>query len=299
MPNNYSFASDPKKAWGEEHVGDLWWDTNAIKYVDWNQGSTLNRFTNWGLAFPNSYVNVYEWIESDIPPSQYAKKYPATLPLYTTNDVFTVKTQIDPNTLQPLTKYYFWIKNNNANFSQTRRDSALALQKLIANPRNINEPFAAVIGSNSLALFNCQDLVNSDTRLHITVKNSTNSNIVHQEWSMFDDGSDLGVAEEFLDRLNDSLSGEDAQGRTVPDSNLTEKERYGLNVRPRQTTFADRFAARQTWVNNVNAVLAQYPITLLRDISALQAYDPEPLVAEHALWAVRQIERRNQNASYE
>ena len=277
-PNTFSFAKDGKNAWGAEHVGELWWDTNRIKYTDWNQGDLLNKFNTWGLSFPNSYASVYEWIESDVAPSQYATMHPASGPLYTINDVYTTKTMIDEQTLQPVTKYYFWVVNNNENNYLKHKDSALALQNLISNPRNINEPFAAVISSSAVALFNCKDIVDNDTRLHIQIKKELEPNTIHEEWSMFDDGTDLGVAVEFLDRLNDSLAGEDAQGRTVPDSNLTEKQKYGISIRPRQTTFADRFSARETWVNNVNAVFIQYPMALLRDISSLSGYDPEPLV---------------------
>lgn len=278
VPNTFSFSSNPSKSWGAEHVGELWWDTNSIKYVDWNQGDVLSRFQNWGLAFPASYINVYEWVESDTVPSEYARLYPASGPLYTVSDVFSTKTFIDPQTLQIRTKYYFWVRNSNSNNSMQRRDTALALQNLIANPRSNLEPFAAIIGTNTLALFNCQNLVDKDTRLHISVRDSVDVNPIHTEWSMFDDGSDLGVATEFLQRLNDSFAGQDAQGRLVPDQNLTEKERYGLGIRPRQTTFIDRFSARKLWVENINQVFTKYPMVFLRDINQLLAKDPEPLV---------------------
>ena len=277
-PNQFTFAVDPKNAWGEEHVGQLWWDTNLIKYVDWNQGTLLDKFSNWGLAVPNSYINVCEWIESDISPSEYNRTNPTSGTVYTAGDVYTIKTIVDPVSLQSKTKYYFWVKNSSANNVMTRRDSALSLQNLISNPRKITQPFAAVISNNAVALFNCQDIVNNDTRLHITVKKQLDLNSSHEEWSMFDDGTELGVAQEFLDRLNDSMSGEDIQGRTVPDLNLTEKQKYGLSIRPRQTTFADKFNAREVWIDNVNAVLIQHPIILLRDIASLNAYDPEPIV---------------------
>ena len=278
VPNSFTFSKDNKNAWGKEHVGQLWWDTNNIKYADWNQGTLLDKFSNWGLTFPNSYVNVYEWIESDMSPSQYGKTYPMSGPLYTASDVYTTKSVIDPHSLQSSTKYYFWVKNSNSNSNSVRRDSALSLQNLIAAPRNINIPFAAVISDNAIALFNCQDIVNNDTRLHITVKKVLDNNDIHEEWSMFDDGTDLGIAQEFLDRLNDSLSGEDARGKTVPDQNLTEKQKYGLGIRPRQTTFSDKFSARKIWIDNVNSVLIQHPVALLRDLNSLYGYDPEPIV---------------------
>ena len=277
-PNTYSFAVDQKKSWGKEHVGELWWDTNALKYTEWNQGDLFNRLNTWGLSFPNSYISVYEWVESDVIPSEYAKAYPAAGPVYSAGNVYSQKTHVDSKTLVVYTKYYFWVRNSNANPSMQRRDSALAIQNLIANVRNINKPFAAVLGSNALALFNCQDIVNNDINLHISVNKNLQANPIHEEWSMFDDGSDLGIDIKFLERMNDSLSGEDVRGRIVPDQNLTSKEKYGLGIRPRQTTFVDKFAARQVWLNNVNDILLKNPIVLLRDISSLQTFDSYPVV---------------------
>jgi hypothetical protein len=276
VPNTYSFSVSQTKAWGEEHVGELWWDTSGIRYVDWNQGSVIDRLNNWGLSFPSSFVSVYEWTESDLTPSQYAKLNPAAGPTYTISDVYTIKTVIDPVTLHSSTKYYFWTRNNNSDNRTRKGLSALQIQNLIANPRNSNEPFAAVIGANTFALFNCQNIINDDTCLHISLTENRYVNPVHNEWSMFDDGTEYGVATEFLDRVNDSLSGQDSNGRPVPDPVLTTKERYGLSVIPRQTTFADNMAGRKVWVNNVNAILKNYPITILRDITLLAASDPIP-----------------------
>ena len=272
-PNGYSFATDPRNAWAEEHVGDLWWDTNQIKYNEWNQGDLLTRYNNWGVSFPNSYVSVYEWVESNVPPSSYTS---GSGPLYTSNEVYTSKIKIDSESLQPVMKYYFWAANSANNDAKLKRSTAVELQNLINNPRNLNEPFAAVIGSNSIALYNCQDIINDDIRLHISLNSTQDSNPVHSEWGMFDDGSDLGIAIEFLDRLNDSLAGQDAQGRVVPDEKLSDKQKYGINIRPRQTTFINKFEARKVWVENVNSIFASYPIVLLRDISPLFDFDPVP-----------------------
>jgi hypothetical protein len=278
-PNTFTFAVDVRSSWAEEHVGQLWWDTNQIKYAEWNQGDLITRFSNWGLSVPNSFASVYEWIESSMTPSEWNVANPTTPSLYTAGEVYSIRVVIDPVTLAPTNKYYFWVANSNANYGMERRDSAIMLQDLIANPRkNDNQPFISVIGTNAIALFNCQDLVDNDTRLHITMHKNQYVNPVHTEWTMFDDGSDLGIASEFLDRLNDSLAGIDNAGKIVPDLSLSEKQRYGLEIRPRQTTFVDNFSARNTWISNVNAVFARYPMVLLRETSILESYDLPPEV---------------------
>ena len=98
VPTTVSFNYDRKSAWGKEKVGKLWWDTNSIKYYDNTQGTLLDRFNYWGLAFPASTVNVYEWIESSTPPSQYTGSNALNTPLYTINDVYTTSIEVDNTT---------------------------------------------------------------------------------------------------------------------------------------------------------------------------------------------------------
>ena len=276
VPSTVSFAYDRKNNWGIEHVGKLWWDINSIKYYDNSQGSTLDKFNYWGLAFPASAIAVYEWIESDVTPKDYATRNPLSPPLYTVNDVYSTRVVVDQNTGNAVTKYYFWVRNSTA--SNNNRQSALEIQNTIAFPRNSSEPFAAIISANSIALFNSHTLVNNDTNFVIEYKNTVKPQLTHSEWTMFDDGTDLGIAQEFLNKLNDSLAGQDSTGRTVPDINLPIAQRYGTAIRPRQSVFSNNVAARKLFIEQVNYFCSVNPINLVRKqaIEALNSYETEP-----------------------
>jgi len=277
VPTTVSFAYDRKNAWGSEKVGTLWWDTNSIKYYDASQGNTLEKFNKWGLAFPASTVTIYEWIESDQLPKDYATSYPLTQPLYTVNDVYSSQIVIDENTGQPVTKYYFWI-HNSTNSTNSSRPSALELQSYIANARNSSEPFAAIVGTNAFAVFNAQNIITDDTNLVIEYKDTLKPQLVHSEWTMFDDGTDLGVAIEFINKLNDSLTGQDASGRIIPDPNLPIGQKYGMDTAPRQSLFNNQYFARQLYVEKINNICKTYPMVLTRSeaIAALNNSDPLP-----------------------
>ena len=264
VPSTISFSYDTKNNWGAEHVGKLWWDTNSIKYYDNRQGSTLNKFNYWGLAFPESIVNVYEWIESDLLPKDYAKKHRLSGPLYTVNDVYSTRVIVDPATGVAVTRYYFWVRNSTLPDSKNIRSSALEIQNSIATPRNSNEPFAAVISASAIAIYNAHNLVNDTTNLVIEYKNTLEPQPVHSEWTMFDDGSEFGIAPEFIDKLNYSLAGQDNSGKIVPDPNLPEKQKYGMEIRPRQSLFASHYTARKLYVEEVNKILTAYPMVLTR-----------------------------------
>jgi hypothetical protein len=277
VPSTTSFSYDRKNNWGEEHVGKLWWDTNSIKYYDNTQGTTLDKFNFWGLAFPASSVVVYEWIESDVIPKDYAAAYPLTPPLYTVNDVYSTRVIVDPSTGYAKTKYYFWIRNStNSNYT---RPSALEIQNTIAFPRNSAAPFVAVLSTGAFALYNAQQLIANDTNIVIEYKNVLKPQLVHNEWTLFDDGTDLGIAVEFLNKLNDSLSGQDITGRQIPDVKLPIAQRYGTAIRPRQSLFSNAAVAKKLFIEQVNNFCTKNPIKLVRKqaIEALNIFEPEPL----------------------
>jgi hypothetical protein len=277
VPSTVSFSYDRKNNWGAEHVGKLWWDTNSIKYYDNTQGSTLDKFNFWGLAFPASSVVVYEWVESDVVPKDYATRYPLTPPLYTVNDVYSTRVIVDPSTGYAVTKYYFWVRNSTNN--NNNRPSALEIQNTIAFPRNSAAPFVAVLSTGAFALYNAQSLIANDTNLVLEYKNTIKPQLIHSEWTLFDDGTDLGVAVEFLNKINDSLRGQDATGRQVPDVKLPIAQRYGTAIRPRQSVFSDAATAKKLFIEQVNNFCTINPIKLVRKqaIEALNIAEPEPL----------------------
>ncbi|NDB56951.1 hypothetical protein EB001_00635 [bacterium] len=282
-PTTTSFSFDRKNAWGKQQVGKLWWDINSIKYYDNTQGDNVERFSYWGLAFPNSTINVYEWIESDVLPKNYSGSSINNTPLYTVNDVYCSQVTVDEKTGQAVTKYYFWVKNSI--LANTKRPSAREIQTALISPRNSNEPFAAVISKNAIGIFNAQNLVSIDTNLAIEYKNTLEPQLIHSEWTMFDDGSDLGVAIEFLNKLNDSLTGQDISGRIVPDFNLPIGQKYGMDVDLRQSLFKDNYYARMLFIEKVNQICIKYPMVLTRTdaINQLNNIDPLPNSTEYTL----------------
>ena len=72
-PNNPSY--DVLKPWGNKEVGRTWWNTKTLDYLPYYDPSVYqnieNRLSKWGSAADYSSVEVYEWVESDVPPEQY------------------------------------------------------------------------------------------------------------------------------------------------------------------------------------------------------------------------------------
>jgi len=89
--------------------------------------------------------------------------------------------------------------------------------------------------------------------------------------------------------LQDSLCGVNSTGAKVPDPGLSIANRYGVQFRPRQSMFADRFLALKNYFTRVNSVLVQYPITEIRSFPLLYSREPEPPVGSGA-WNKRVLD---------
>lgn len=66
---------DPMRMWGAREVGRVWWDTTNLEYVPYSDYliySTIDeRLNRWGALADFATVDVVEWVESTVPPSEY------------------------------------------------------------------------------------------------------------------------------------------------------------------------------------------------------------------------------------
>jgi hypothetical protein len=62
----------------------------------------------------------------------------------------------------------------------------------------------------------------------------------------------------------------------VPDPNLNAAERFGVQFRPRQSMFVDRFEALKNYIVRANTVLARFPIVENRSFALLNSSEPLP-----------------------
>ena len=66
---------DALKPWGKKEVGRVWWNTKNLDYIPYYDETFYpeleNRLSKWGSTAEYSSINVYEWVESDVPPAEY------------------------------------------------------------------------------------------------------------------------------------------------------------------------------------------------------------------------------------
>ena len=267
VKNNYG------RIWAESYEGQIWWDTNSVRFIDPNQDDIVYAARRWGQIFPGSTVDVYQWISSSVPPANYTGPgTPRTLTNYSVTTGLTTTGVFG-------TTYYFWVKNIvTINTTAGKTLSPTGIARYIAEPRSSGIPYVAFVSASATAIYNAANLISAqDTVLSIEFDRQLTDDNVHVQYDLFpQDRANAFLPDNLYRKLQDSFCGVDTQGNLVPDPTLSPALRYGVQFRPRQSMFADRFLALQNYLEYVNAVLLQYPISEIRNFALLNSSDPEP-----------------------
>ena len=299
---NYKFVTDPavysvgmagttndtQTNWIDDHVGELWWDLSTAKYVWYNQDNEIFKKNNWGKLFPGASIDIYEWVKSDLLPSEWAVLADTAgglaigisgQPKYPDNSVLSVKQVFNTVTGSFENVYFFWVKNKtilpkNAN----RRLTAYQVAALISDPLANGVKFIEFLSDNSFALGNVQNrLIGNRISVNIAYDKINNKIPLHTEWMLIGEGDSTTLPNDQINKkLIDSLLGRDNLGNKVPDPSLSFRNRYGLGIRPQQTLFADRFAALRNIIDFANSVLEKNLITGIYNFQNLNSVDPIP-----------------------
>ena len=268
------------QAWGSDRIGQMWWDTDTVRFIDPNQDDIVYASRRWGQTFPGSKVDIYQWVESTTPPSSYTG--PGT-PLSTVS--YNIASQLGQNNIFT-TLYYFWVKGINTVATGAGKTlSTVGVSNYIFDPRSSGLPYIAGLNASTVAIYNAQSLLNStNTILSIGFDRQITDAVIHQEYQIITDGIESSFLNDQLYRkLLDSLCGIDLSGSPVPDPLLSPGMKYGVQFRPRQSMVADRFTALENYLGRANKVLAQFPISETRSLNLLNASQPIP-AANSGAW---------------
>ena len=284
-PANYNVGptSINGATWAAEHVGQVWWDISSVRFIDPNQDDIVYASRRWGQIFPGSTVDVYQWIVSDVPPAAY------TGPGTPQNILsYSISSRLGRDGTFA-TEYYFWVRGITSTATQKGKTLSVAtVAQYISNPRGSGISYIAPINSSTIALYNAGDYIEAfDTVINIEFDREYTTDNVHVEYELIGQGkADAFLSDNLYRKMQDSFCGVDTFGNSVPDPNLSIAERYGVQFRPRQSMFSDRFAALKNYLTRANDVLAMYPISESRSFNLLNSAEPEPS-ANSGTWNLR------------
>jgi len=274
-PAQYNIGSvhNLGNSWGSSHIGQMWWDTDTVRFIDPNQDDIVYASRRWGTTFPGSSVDIYQWVESSTPPSGYTGQ---GTPLSQTS--YNINSALGSNNTFT-TVYYFWVKGITTIAGGSGKTlPATGVASYILDPRSSGLPYIAALNASTVAIYNAQRLLNAkSTILSIGFDRQLNDAIVHQEYQIIIDGdADSFLNSNLYRKLLDSFCGVTSAGNPVPDPGLSLGMRYGVEFRPRQSMFADRFGALQNYLTRANNVIAQFPISETRSFELLNSEQPIP-----------------------
>ncbi len=231
-PAIYNMSSDPsiptasQYCWGSSQVNQLWWNLSTVRYIDYEINTTAYRWKNWGMLAPGTSIDVYQWVRSPVPPSNWSI-FVQNASLYAGFDTTTI-TGIVANTTvvgwveqqewipalsREATAYYFWVQNvADVPPNCGRQISAVQVEAIIANPSSQSIPWFAVVDSNKLIVSGIkQYLDDTDTVLNMKWKIDKNEGNYHKQWKIIREADTTTSIDITLlwNKMRDSLIGWD------------------------------------------------------------------------------------------
>ncbi len=282
---------DPEVPWMEKNVGKLWWDLSTVKWYDYEQGDLAYRKGNWGRLAPFASVDIYEWVETVLLPSEWSiladtneglSQGISGQPLYPDDTVYSKKEFFNSTSGRVnKTLYYYWVRNKTTVPSNKpgRTKSAADVAALIVSPQDQNQTFLVLANSDLIFGYNLENVLTSDTALiNFQFYGDESRKVpVHSEYQLLVEGDATSLPNAKIEnKWIDSLVGADAAGNKVPDEKLNSKQKYGIQYRPRQTMFVDRLSALKIVIDKANADLQEQPYADIVEFGRLNSVDPLP-----------------------
>ena len=287
-PATYNVGDDANTStpWKEKHIGEVWWDLSTVKWIWYEQDTQEYKHNHWGQTFPGSSIDVYEWVESRLLPSEWNRRQNETgrivtgTALYGDDSRYTVVQKYDSRLDGFVNFYYYWVKDKTSiptNSVVNRKNTVAFIANLIKNPTAFGYKYYSITDTNKLLLNNLKSLNKDDIVLNIDIRTNTFEGDAHSVWKLVREGdSQYRPGNQIETRWWDSLIGKNSTGDIVPDLDLPLNQRYGNNIRPRQSWYVDRYNALKEIIDYANTVLKKNQLVGQISLSNLDSKDPEP-----------------------
>ena len=265
--------------WGPQQVGTIWWNLDTVRYINYEQDELIYRLTQWGTSFPGSSIDVYQWIASSVPPSQYVANGGLGTPLKEDDSAYSTYGYINPANGVLNVQYYFWVKGLPL-VAPGKNNSVYSIAEGIENPQSQGITYAAVLRNDTVALYNVSNLLvgrNTVVQLGSNTSLNTDVNLIHNEYQLVQEGNPTSpLPTNILNKMIDSLSGIDQIGNPVPDPTLPPGQAYGISIRPRQSIVINSDLAISNLVTLVNSLLIAYPVVERKVLTTLNSSEAIP-----------------------
>ena len=264
---NFICDSDPAQyydtgsMWGIKQLGNLWWDTSAVKFLETeidildsidparNKSSLQYRVDHWGKIAPGTSVNIYEWTR--------VLSWPLDSSVNTSGS-FLQTVEYDATINGYLSVFYTWVLNPAmVPDSPARTISALGVAAMILDPSASGLPWMSPITANSFIVSGISPYLGAAaTAMEIYLSAPENHGVVHRQWQLSRPADEILVpAHAFWKALRSSLVGFDDSTNPVPSPQLPPSATIGIGPGQSMWPASSRLAARRAFVDVVNEIL--------------------------------------------
>ena len=293
-PAVYNTGEDvnTKMPWAANHIGEVWWNLSTVKWIWYEQDTQEYKINNWGKTFPGSSIDIYEWTESRLTPTEWnlltgTQDGVSATVTGTALDKFTVAQRYDSRLDTFVNVYYFWVRGRESipkNTVVNRKNTTAFVANTIRNPQNSGIKYYSVTDNNKLIINGVNDLSNSDIILNVDIRTTAFDGDAHSVWKLVREGDpDYRPGHQVESRWWDSLCGKNTSGDMVPDVELPFNQKYGNSVRPRQSWYLDRFSALKEIIDYANSILKKNQLVGQISLKNLDDKEPEPTSAS-GIW---------------
>jgi len=285
-PAQYNFGpkENTKLAWAEKHVGEVWWDLSKVKWLWYEQDTQEYKTNNWGGIFPGSEIHIYEWVESRYLPSEWVLRADSGetsgTPLHPTDTNYTVKQKYSSALDGFVNYYYYWVRNSSempTNSVVVRKNTTIYVSNIITSPERYGLKLYAPTDTNKFLIFSESTGLGDNIVLNIDVRTNTFDGDAHSVWKLVREGDkEYRPGTSIENQWWNSLIGSNSTGDKVPDPDLLVTQRYGNNLRPRQSWYVNRYNALKEIIDYANSVLKKNQLAGNINLDNLDSADPEP-----------------------
>ena len=292
-----TYGINQPQAWGDSQVGLVWWDLSTTRFLDYETGSDNQRRTNWGRIAPGTFIDIYEWVRSPVPPTSWQGVVAAGSDLTSIGSPGKASGQIkqdnppyvsrlqQTSTGQLQTLYYFWVQYSTTVPENANRElSTSVIAQSLTYPENLGICWWAPISESQTLIGNVGGYLNgSQTVWQTRWFNKYDVETVHREFELVAENDPRSSPPSWLwHKLGSSLYEYDAYGYPLPDPTLKRLQSNGVLIRPRQGTFQDMVQSRRAIVESVNTLLSASATPPVKDTTRqgwlpyFESEEPEP-----------------------
>ena len=202
--------------WLSEHVGEIWWDTNTVRYYRYNdygdsQGNIDTEYAKrfWGKIVPGSTVSVKQWKGSTTVPSDISW--------------FNTETYWDTALNKSVTKYYYW---SEIGIEDTGKEYDIGEIKMILQSEGPNNKFIPI--TNREILISNNRILDSES-VEITVEkvDAVSNQQNHTDWKLVGKTNTVTLDDYYIDSMHNALAGKDISVEVVTYDSNNEKHENG------------------------------------------------------------------------